>query len=148
MTMKLQSLKKITELKSRLTQQATSTYTESLRHLEQEQARLRELESAHQGSIGEFHDLTSRSVSAQELHSWMLFLRSQREQIEQQCRTIEDREKDCSEKLERLTETYRDERKWTRLQDRRLFEHRMLQGKAEQAVLDEAAVTGRHQPRG
>jgi flagellar protein FliJ len=148
MTLKLKSLQKITELKNRLTQQATWTYTDSLRNLEEEQSRLRELEAAHEGSIGEFHELTSHSVSAQELHGWMLFLRSQRELIDQQCHTIEDREKDCSEKRERLTETFRDERKWTRLQDRRQVEYRLLQDKAEQAVLDEASVTGRHQIRG
>ena len=47
MTIRLTSLKKITELKNRMTQQASVEYAESLRNLEAEQDKLQRLLQTH-----------------------------------------------------------------------------------------------------
>jgi len=144
MTIRLSSLRKITDIKGRMTQQATLHYSESLRDLEAEQARLREIQAQHEGAVGEFFDLTSRSVSAQDLHAWTLFFKSQRAQIEQQHKAVQKQEKVCNDRREALNERYLDEKKWSRLSERRVLEHQQLAEKLSQNELDEIAVSGRH----
>jgi flagellar export protein FliJ len=144
MTMRLSSLRKITDIKGRMTQQATLQYTESLRELEVEKERLREIEEKYEGAVREFFQLTRQSVSAQDLHDWMLFFKSQRAQIEQQHKAVQKQEQVCQQHLDALHERYMDEKKWSRLFERRSLEQQQLLEKLSQNALEEIAVTGRH----
>lgn len=148
MTIRLSSLKKITELKGRMTQIASGEYAESLQNLQSEQAKLQELINTHDQALVELHSLTTQSVSAQELHSWMLYVNSQRTLIEKQTLTLQKVEGECEEKRGMLTERFVDEQKWTRMQDRRVVEHRTHVDRLVQEALDEVAVTGHQRERG
>jgi flagellar FliJ protein len=144
MSIRLESLHKITELKNRLTQQANWQYSESLRNLETEQQKLQDLLRSHDHAIVELHSMTMEGVSAQELQDWLHFMLSQRNQIERQNHVIEGKRSECTEKRQEMTESYLEEQKWVKLQGRRLEEHRAFLNKLGQEALDEIAVT-RHQ---
>ena len=148
MTIRLTSLKKITELKNRMTQQASVEYAESLRNLEAEQDKLQHLMQTHDDLINDLHDLTNRGVPSQELHAWMQFMLTQRSAIAKQHLLIENKTEECTAKREDLTSTFLDEQKWLRLQDRRQLEHRAHVNKLAQEALDEIAVTGHQRVRG
>lgn len=147
MTIRLTSLRKISDLKSRLTQQANWQYAESLRDLEAEEGKLQQLQDAYRTAVHELHNRAGQSVSAQELHAWTEYMRLQQLQIEQQQLAIRKQEKVCEGKNTVLQEHYLDEQKWVRLQERRQSEHRALLEKHTQEALDELAVL-RHQARG
>lgn len=148
MTMRLSSLQKITELKSKLTQQANWRYAESLRVLETEQTKLHELEQSHEQALYELHGLTSQAVSAQEVHEWTLFMIAKRREMEEQTRVIAKKQTICSNKHGELTACFLDEQVWNRLQERRKWEHQAQINKAAQEMLDEMAVTGYRRIRG
>lgn len=148
MTMRLDSLQKITELKTKLTQQANWRYAESLRVLETEQNKLHELEQSHEQALYELHGLTSQAVSVQEVHEWTLFLIAKRKEMEEQAREIAKKQTICSNKHGELTECFMDEQVWNRLQERRQLEHLTQMNKAAQEMLDELAVTGYRRIRG
>lgn len=148
MTIRLSSLKKITDLKGRMTQIASGEYAESLQGLQSEQMKLQELIDSHDQAVAELHNLTASSVSAQELHSWMLYVNSQRMLIEKQMLSLKKAEGECEVKRELLTERFVDEQKWTRMQDTRMSEHRTFVERVMQEALDEVAVTGYQKERG
>ncbi|PWK12711.1 flagellar export protein FliJ [Tumebacillus permanentifrigoris] len=144
MSIRMESLHKITGLKNRLTQQANWRYSESLRSLETEQQKLQELLHSHDQSIGELHSLTMDGATSQELQDWLQFMLSQRNQIERQNHLLEGKRSECTEKRQEMTESYLEEQKWVKLQGRRLEEHQVFLNKIGQEALDEIAVT-RHQ---
>jgi flagellar protein FliJ len=148
MTMRLESLHKITELKTKLTQQANWQYAESLRVLETEQSKLQELEQSHEQAAVELHGLTSHSVSVQEVHDWTLFMIVKRREIEEQTRVIAKKQTLCTNKQDELKDCFLDEQVWTRLQERRQLEHQAHLNKVAQEMLDEMAVTGYRRIRG
>ncbi|MGB8955268.1 MAG: flagellar export protein FliJ [Tumebacillaceae bacterium] len=148
MTIRLTSLKKITELKNRMTQQVSVEYAESLRNLEAEQDKLQRLMQTHDDLIHDLHDLTGRGVPSQELHAWMQFMLTQRSAIAKQHMLIANKTEECTAKRDDLTSTFLDEQKWLRLQDRRQLEHRAHVNKLAQEALDEIAVTGHQRVRG
>jgi flagellar FliJ protein len=148
MTMRLDSLQKITELKTKLTQQANWRYSESLRVLETEQSKLQELEVSHDQAALELHHRAANSVSAQEVHEWTLFMIGQRKQIEAQNRVIARTQSVCTDKHGELKDCFMDEQVWNRLQERRQLEHQAHLNRVAQGMLDEMAVTGYRRIRG
>ncbi|MGZ4030865.1 MAG: flagellar export protein FliJ [Tumebacillaceae bacterium] len=148
MTMRLDSLRKITELKSKLTQQANWRYAESLRDLETEQSKLHQLETSHDQAAVELHLRATNCVSAQEVHEWTMFMIGQRKQIEDQTRVIARSQSVCTDKHGELTDCFMDEQVWNRLQDRRQLEHQSHLNRVAQEMLDEMAVTGYRRIRG
>ena len=148
MTIRLTSLKKITELKNRMTQQASVEYAESLRNLEEAQGKLQCMMQTHDDLINDLHELTGRGVTSQELHAWMQFMLTQRSAITKQHMLIANKTEECTAKRDDLTSAFLDEQKWLRLQDRRQLEHRAHVNKLAQEALDEIAVTGHQRVRG
>ncbi|KEO82932.1 flagellar export protein FliJ [Tumebacillus flagellatus] len=148
MSVRLESLHKITDLKNRLTQQANWQYTESLRNLETEREKLQNLLASHEEAVLELHNMTMEGVSAQELHGWMQFMLSQRSLIERQNHLIEGKRSECTEKRQEMTECYLEEQKWVKLKGRRLEEHQAWLNKLAQESLDEIAVTGYQRTKG
>lgn len=148
MSVRLESLQKITDLKNRLTQQANWHYTESLRTLETEQQKLQELLVSHDQAVLELHNLTMEGASAQELHDWMQFMLSQRNLIEQQNLLIEGKKSECIEKRQEMTDCYLEEQKWVKLKGRRTDEYQAYLNKISQETLDEIAVTGYQRMKG
>jgi flagellar FliJ protein len=148
MSVRLQSLHKITDLKNRLTQQANWRYTESLRNLDTEREKLQELLNSHDQAILELHNLTNDGVSAQELQGWMHFMLSQRTLIERQNHLIEGKQSECTEKRQEMTDCYLEEQKWVKLKGRRLEEYQEFLNKVGQETLDEIAVTGYQRTKG
>jgi len=148
MSIRMHSLQKITELKNKLTQQASVEYSESLRHLEDERTRLQELLHAQDRSIADLHERTQSGVPSQELYDWTLYMLSQRQQIERQLQVIEHKQSVCQDKRGELTDRYIDEKKWNKLKERRQLEQEALLNKLAQEALDEIAVTGYSRVKG
>jgi len=148
MTIRLKSLQQITDLKNKLTQQASVAYTESLRLLEDEQTRLRTLLHAQDQAIADLHERTQEGVQSQELYDWTLYMLSQREQIERQLQVIERKHEECTGKRVVLTDRFLDEKKWLKLQERRQWEHNSRIEKRAQEALDEMAVMGYSRVKG
>lgn len=145
---RLESLRKITELKNRLTQQANWRYSESMRDLEQEQQKLQAMLQAQDRAMADLHTLTVEGATATELHSWMQYMLTQRSLIESQNHLIEEKKTACTEKRDEMTDCYLEEQKWVKLKGRRVEEHRAILNKLGQEALDEIAVTGHYRMKG
>lgn len=147
MSVSLRSLKKIAELKRRLTIQAEMEYAEACRMLEEAKQSLEIAREAAQEIRQEMFALCQHGETAYKLVEWQRYLAWQESRIQMQERLLHEFRVRRDQKLSQLKSCYMEERKWERHWEQRQEERKKERQQREQKALDEIAVIRFHQAR-